>query len=158
MTVKSVPHCGLAVAIDIGDAGDIHPKNKRDVGKRLALGALASTHGKPVAGSGPWFRSIAVEDGRIRIRFDHSDGGLRMQGPSARSFAVAGKDRKFAWAQAVIDGDSIVVSSPAVPQPLAVRYAWDANPEACLYNGAGLPAVPFRSDDWPGVTEGNKLR
>ena len=120
------------------------------MGNRLALSALANTYGKPVAGSGPWFRSITVEDGSIRIHFDHTDGGLQMKGTTARSFAIAGKDRKFVWAQAVIDGDSIVVSSPAVPQPVAVRYAWDANPEACLYNGAGLPAVPFRSDDWPG--------
>ncbi len=154
MTAKNVPHCGLAVAIDIGDAADIHPKNKRDVGKRLALSALANTYGKDVAGSGPWFRAIEVKGGNLRVRFDHSDGGLQFKGPSARSFAIAGEDRKFTWAEAVIDGESIVVSSPAVPEPVAVRYAWDSNPEACLYNGAGLPAVPFRSDDWPGVTEG----
>jgi sialate O-acetylesterase len=154
MTAKNVPHCGLAVAIDIGDAGDIHPKNKRDVGKRLALSALANTYKKEVIGSGPWFRAIEVEGGNLRLRFDHTDGGLQIKGSSARSFAIAGEDRKFVWAEAVIDGDSIVVSSPAVPQPVAVRYAWDTNPEACLYNGAGLPAVPFRNDDWPGVTEG----
>jgi sialate O-acetylesterase len=148
MTAKTVPHCALAVAIDIGDAADIHPKNKRDVGNRLALSALAKTYQKELPGSGPWFRNIEVEGGKLRIRFDHSDGGLRIKGSSARSFAVAGEDRKFVWAKPVIDGDSIVVSSPAVPQPVAVRYAWDSNPEACLYNGAGLPAVPFRSDDW----------
>ena len=157
MTAKNVPHCGLAVAIDIGDAADIHPKNKRDVGERLALSALASTYGKPVAGSGPWFRSITVENGSIRIRFDHTDGGLQIKGKSARSFAIAGADRKFVWAQAAIDGDSIVVSSPSIPKPVAVRYAWDANPEACLFNGAGLPAVPFRSDDWPGRSSGPTL-
>jgi sialate O-acetylesterase len=149
MTAKSVPHCGLAVAIDIGDAGDIHPKNKRDVGHRLALSALANTYGREVVGSGPWFRSLDVEGGKLRIRFDHSDGGLMFKGSSARSFAIAGDDRKFVWAKALIDGDTVVVSSPSVPQPVAVRYAWDSNPEACLYNGAGLPAVPFRSDDWP---------
>jgi sialate O-acetylesterase len=156
MIAKNVPHCGLAVAIDIGDPTDIHPKNKRDVGNRLALSALAETYGKSVVGSGPWFRSITVEDGRIRIRFDHTDGGLQMKGPATRSFAVAGNDRKFTWGQAVIDGDSIVVSSSAIQQPVAIRYAWDANPEACLYNGAGLPAAPFRSDDWPGVTNESK--
>jgi sialate O-acetylesterase len=154
MTAKNLPHCGLAVAIDIGDAADIHPKNKRDVGKRLALSALANTYGKGVVGSGPWIRAIEVEGGILRIRFDHSDGGLQIKEPSGRSFAIAGQNRKFVWAKAVIDGDSIVVSSPEVPQPVAVRYAWDSNPQACLYNGAGLPAVPFRSDDWPGVTEG----
>lgn len=151
MTAKNVPHCGLAVAIDIGDSADIHPKNKREVGNRLAASALANTYGKPVAGSGPWLRSITIEDGRIRIGFDHANGGLQMKGETARSFAVAGNDRQFVWAHALIDGDSIVVSSPSVPQPVAVRYAWDANPKACLYNGAGLPAVPFRSDDWPGA-------
>jgi sialate O-acetylesterase len=149
LTAKNVPHCGLAVAIDIGDAGDIHPKNKRDVGRRLALSALANTYRKEVVGSGPWFRSFDVEGGNLRIRFDHSDGGLRIQGSSGRSFAIAGEDRKFVWAKPMIDGDTVVVSSPSVPQPVAVRYAWDSNPEACLYNGAGLPAVPFRSDDWP---------
>lgn len=150
-TAKSLPHCELAIAIDIGEADDIHPKNKRDVGKRLALSALANTYGKAVVGSGPWFRSTAVEDGKIRIYFDHTNDGLEFKGPTAQSFAVAGKDRKFVWAEAIIDGDTVVVSSPEVPQPIAVRYAWDSNPEACLYNGAGLPAVPFRSDDWPGT-------
>jgi sialate O-acetylesterase len=158
MTAKSVPHCGLAVAIDIGDAGDIHPKNKRDVGKRLARSALANTYGMDGVGSGPWFRAFEVAGGNLRIRFDHSEGGLQIKGSSARSFAIAGEDRKFVWAEAVIDGDTIVVSSPAVPRPVAVRYAWDSNPEACLYNGAGLPAVPFRSDDWPGVTQGRSPR
>jgi sialate O-acetylesterase len=114
-----------------------------------------------------WQRSpdLAPGSARLRSRMGASASvsitamaASGCKGPSARSFASPEKDRKFAWAQAVIDGDSIVVSSPAVPQPLAVRYAWDANPEACLFNGAGLPAVPFRSDDWPGVTEGNKLR
>lgn len=158
MTAKNVPHCGLAVAIDIGDPADIHPKNKRDVGNRLALSALANAYGKSIVGSGPWFHSIAAGDGRIHIHFNHTDGGLQLKGPTTRSFAIAGNDRKFVWAQAAIDDDSIVVSSPSVPHPVAVRYAWDANPEACLYNGAGLPAVPFRSDDWPGVTQGIKLR
>lgn len=149
MTAKNVPHCGLAVAIDIGDAADIHPKNKRDVGKRLALSALAKTYGKPIAGSGPWFRAMSAKDGHIRIGFDHTEGGLQLKGDSTRSFAIAGNDRRFVWANAVIDGDSVIVSSPTVPDPIAVRYAWDTHPQACLYNGAGLPAVPFRSDDWP---------
>lgn len=154
MTAKSVPNCGLAITIDIGEANDIHPKNKREVGRRLALSALATTYGKSVVGSGPWFRAIDIENDRIRIHFDHSDGGLVLKGASNRSFAVAGSDRKFVWATPVIDGDSVIVSSPEVKHPVAVRYAWDTNPQACLYNGVGLPAVPFRSDSWPGVTEG----
>lgn len=158
MTVKNTPHCALAVAVDIGDAADIHPKNKRDVGKRLALGALAKTYGMNVAGSGPWFRAIEADGGKLRVRFDHTDGGLQLKGGSARGFAVAGDDRKFVWADAEIDGDTILVSAPGVAKPVAVRYAWDANPEAPLYNGAGLPAVPFRSDDWPGVTDRNTRR
>lgn len=147
MTAKNIPHCGLAIAIDIGDEKDIHPKNKREVGRRLALSALAKTYGKPVVASGPWFRSIDVENGRIRIHFDHTDGGLSLKEPNGKSFAIAGVDGKFVWAKAEIDGKTVIVSSPAVTEPVAVRYAWDANPEASLYNGSGLPAVPFRSDD-----------
>jgi sialate O-acetylesterase len=153
MTAKTVPDCGLAVTIDIGNATDIHPKNKREVGRRLALSALATTYGKPVSGSGPWFSSLDVEGERIRIHFDHADEGLRLKEPTGKSFAIAGEDRRFVWAKAVIDGETVIVSSPAVPKPVAVRYAWDSNPEASLFNGAGLPAVPFRSDDWPGITD-----
>jgi sialate O-acetylesterase len=152
-TAGNTSHCGLAVAIDIGDSADIHPKNKREVGRCLALGALANTYHKPVVGSGPWFRSMAVGNGRIRVRFDHTDGGLVLKGDGNRSFAIAGDDRKFVWAGAVIEGDSVIVTSDAVPKPVAVRYAWDANPRAALFNGSGLPAVPFRSDEWPAVAE-----
>ncbi len=147
MTAKTVPHCGLAVTIDIGDEKDIHPKNKREVGRRLALSALAKTYKKPVIGSGPWFKSIEIEGDRIRIHFNHTDGGLKLKKPNAKSVAIAGADGKFVWAKAEIDGETVIVSSPAVPKPLFVRYAWDSNPEASLYNGKGLPAVPFRSDE-----------
>ena len=116
---------------------------------RLALSALDKTYEKPIIASGPWFRSIDVEDGGIRIHFDHVDDGLRLIEPKAKSFAIAGEDRKFVWASAEIDGEPVIVSSPSIAKPVAVRYAWAGNPEACLYNGAGLPAVPFRSDDWP---------
>ena len=158
MTAKGLPHCGLAVTIDIGDANDIHPKNKRDVGKRLALSALAQTYERSIVASGPWFRGIRIEGSRVHIDFDHIDGGLKFKGSRDLSFAVAGKDRTFHWAKAEIDGDSVVVSSLQVAEPIAVRYAWDINPEASLYNGAGLPAVPFRSDDWPMITEGKLVR
>jgi sialate O-acetylesterase len=146
MTAKTVPHCGLAIAIDIGDAKDIHPKNKRDVGHRLALSALAKTYGKSLSYSGPSYREMKVEGDRIRIHFDHTDDGLKFKGETDKSFAIAGDDGKFVWAKAEIDGSSVIVSSPEVAEPIEVRYAWDSNPQAPLYNGAGLPAVPFRTD------------
>ena len=155
LTARNIPNCGLAVAIDIGDAQDIHPKNKRDVGRRLALAALAQTYGQPVEGSGPWYRAMTVEAGRAVLQFDHA-AGLTAKGGPLTGFAVAGADRKFVWADAVIAGETVVVSSPAVAEPVAVRYAWHANPVCNLYNGAGLPAVPFRTDDWPGLTDGKK--
>jgi sialate O-acetylesterase len=146
LTAKTIPHAGLAVAIDIGDAKDIHPKNKRDVGHRLALSALAKTYGKSVSYSGPWYREMKVESDCIRLNFDHADKGLHFKGATDKSFAIAGEDGKFVWAKAEIDGADVIVSSPAITKPVAVRYAWDSNPQAPLYNGAGLPAVPFRTD------------
>lgn len=146
MIAKTVPHCGLAIAIDIGDSKDIHPKNKRDVGHRLALSALAKTYGKSIPYSGPSYREMKVEGDRIRIHFDHADDGLKFKGATDKSFAIAAADGKFVWAKAEIEGSSVIVSSPAAPNPLAVRYAWDSNPQAPLYNGAGLPAVPFQAD------------
>ncbi len=152
MTAKNVPNCGLALAIDIGDAGDIHPKNKQEVGRRLALAALAKTYGYRNEWSGPWYRSMKVENGKIQICFDHVSNGLVARGGRLTGFAIAGEDRQFVWADAVIDGKTVIVSSPAVPKPVAVRYAWDINPVCNLYNQAGLPAVPFRTDDWPSTS------
>jgi sialate O-acetylesterase len=152
MTLK-LPNTGMAVTIDIGEAADIHPKNKQDVGKRLAAWALGTTYGQKVAISGPLYDSMKVEGSKIRLRFTHADGGLVAKGGKLAGFAIAGEDRKFVWADATIDGDTVVVSSPQVPSPVAVRYAWADNPECNLYNGAGLPASPFRTDDWPGVTQ-----
>jgi sialate O-acetylesterase len=149
-TAKNVPNCGLALAIDIGDAGDIHPKNKQEVGRRLALDALAQTYGKKVECSGPWYRSMKVDGDKIRLEFDHADRGLVAKGDKLTGFAIAGEDRKFVWADAVIDGQTVIVSSAAVPKPVAVRYAWDINPVCNLCNQAGLPAVPFRTDDETG--------
>jgi sialate O-acetylesterase len=148
MTAKNVPHCGLAVAIDIGDARDIHPKNKRDVGNRLALSALANTYGKPVVGSGPWFRSMETTASGIQLNFDHATGGLVAKGGKLTGFSIAGDDRKFVAAEAIIEGETVLISSPSVAKPVAVRYGWAANPECNLYNHASLPAVPFRTDDW----------
>ncbi len=151
MTARNVPHCGLAVAIDIGDPLDIHPKNKRDVGNRLALGALADTYGKSVVGSGPWFRSMEVTAAGVRLSFDHGAGGLVAKGDKLAGFSIAGEDRNFVAAGAVIEGETVLVSSTSVAKPVAVRYGWAANPTCNLYNNASLPAVPFRTDDWPSL-------
>jgi sialate O-acetylesterase len=152
MTAK-MPNNGLAVTIDIGDAGDIHPRNKEDVGKRLALVALAKTYGKSdVAHAGPEYDSMTVEGDKVRIKLRNATGLSTRDGGPVKGFAVAGEDRKWQWATATIDGESILVHSPAVPKPVAVRYAWAHNPPTNLYNAAGLPAVPFRTDDWKGVT------
>ncbi|EEF63179.1 sialate O-acetylesterase [Pedosphaera parvula] len=156
LTAKNVPHAGLAVAIDIGDAADIHPKDKLDVGRRLALCALADTYGKKIESSGPWYKSMKITKQGVCLSFDHLAGGLVAKGDKLTGFAIAGDDKKFVWADAVIDGKNIFVSSPKVKKPVAVRYAWDANPVCNLYNKAGLPAVPFRTDDWPMLTKNNK--
>jgi sialate O-acetylesterase len=147
--VLSEPATGLAVAIDLGEATDIHPRNKQDVGARLAQWALAGIYGRPVCPSGPLYRSMTIEGDRIRLRFAHLGGGLAARGGPLRTFVIAGGDRGFVPAAAVIEGDTVVVSSPAVARPLAVRYAWSDNPAGCnLYNAAGLPAPPFRTDRW----------
>lgn len=156
MTLE-LPNTGMATIIDIGDAKDIHPKNKQDVGKRLALWALAQTYGRDGVYSGPLYKSMEAKDGKIALRFDHVGGGLVAQGSeSLKGFAIAGVDRKFVWAEAKIKGNTVVVGSDAVSEPVAVRYAWADNPVCNLYNKAGLPASPFRTDTWPGVTVDKK--
>ena len=143
----AIPHTGMAVTLDIGDEKDVHPRNKLDVGKRLARLALAGTYGKAEEASGPVFRESLIENGRIRIRLDHAAGGLVAKNGALRQFAIAGADRQFVWADAMVDGDCVIVSSPAVANPAFVRYAWADNPAgANLYNSAGLPAAPFRTD------------
>ncbi len=143
----TVPASGLAVAIDVGDANDIHPKDKKEVGERLALQALANHYGKDVVGSGPRFSSAEIVTGAIRIHFKHVDGGLVVKGDTLEEFAIAGADGKWVRADARIDGDTVVVSSPEVKKPAYVRYAWQSNPKATLFNSAGLPAIPFRTDN-----------
>jgi len=155
-TAEHVPHCGLAVAIDIGEANDIHPKNKAEVGRRLALCALAKTYGQKREYSGPWYHSSKIRGSKIQLSFNHVDGGLSAKGGELQGFAIAGEDRKFVWANAIIEGKNVIVSSPAVAKPVAVRYGWDINPVCNLYNQSGLPAVPFRTDDWPLSTKGKK--
>ncbi|WP_227625004.1 sialate O-acetylesterase [Fimbriimonas ginsengisoli] len=146
MTADHVRNAGLAVTIDIGDQVDIHPKNKQEVGLRLALQALRVAYGQNVVASGPTFRSVKSEGDAIRVTFNHTDGGLVAKGGKVEGFAIAGADGKFHWATGEIIGNSVLLRSPQVPQPVAVRYAWASNPSATLYNGSGLPAVPFRSD------------
>ena len=154
----ALPKTGQALAIDIGEAGDIHPRNKLDVGKRLAKVAMKMIYGADVAHSGPMYRQMAVDGAKVRLSFDFADG-LTSRGAKPSGFAIAGGDRKWVWAEAVIDGGDVIVWSDAVKQPVAVRYGWSVNPfdgayPANLYNAAGLPACPFRTDDWPGLTTG----
>ena len=147
----SLPKTAQVVTIDIGEAQDIHPRNKQDVGARLALAARHVAYGQPVAHAGPTHRSHVVRGGEIVVRFDHAGDGLVSRAPdgSVGGFAIAGADRKFVWADARIDGSTVVVSSPRVASPVAVRYAWGNNPtRASLYSREGLPAVPFRTDAW----------
>lgn len=148
-----LPNTGMAVIIDIGEAKNIHPKNKQDVGRRLALWALANTYGKELVYSGPIYKSMKIEGNKIILQFEHVGGGLTAGGNEPlKGFAVAGEDRKFVWADAEIVGNTVVVSSENVSAPVAVRYAWADNPQCNFYNKEGLPASPFRTDDWPGIT------
>ena len=147
----SLPKTGMAVTIDIGDGSDIHPKNKREVGYRLALAAQDIAYGRDVIYSGPSYKSMAVEGGKIRLHFKHVYGGLvakNLWAGSLSGFEIAGEDRKFVAADARIEADTVVVSSEKVSHPTAVRYAWGMNPQPSVYNRAGLPASPFRTDDW----------
>ncbi len=156
LTAASVPNSCLAVTIDTGDPDNLHPKDKEPVGDRLALCALANYYGKHVVYSGPTLASVERLPGEIRLHFAHTDGGLVQQGEKLGEFAIAGEDRKWYWADAKIEGDSVLVSSPSVAMPKEVRYAWQSNPAATLFNGAGLPAGPFRTDTWTGITEAQR--
>lgn len=156
MTAANVKNSGLALAIDIGDAKDIHPKEKKVVGERLALIALAKTYGKNVVYQGPTYAGISFKNGEAVLKFTHADGGLVAKNGPLGEFQIAGADHKWFWGKARIEGDTVIVSSPDVKTPYAVRYAWQSNPVATLYNGAGLPAVPFRTDDWRELTFGRK--
>ena len=156
-TARDVPNSGLAITIDTGEADNIHPSDKKLVGERLALVALAKHYRKAIPYQGPTLKSVEHLPGGLRLRFDHVDGGLVVKGGKPEEFSIAGKDHKWHWAEARIDGDAIVLSSPMVSEPEAARYAWQSFPKATLYNGAGLPAVPFRTDNWPGITEHRRL-
>jgi sialate O-acetylesterase len=155
MTWKKVPHTGMSVNIELGEAMNLHPHDKKDVGYRLSLIALGDTYGKPIEYSGPIYDSMTVEGDKVRIKFTHVGGGLVAKDGPLQRFAIAGDDKKWVPGNAEIDGDTVVVSSADVPAPVAVRYAWAGNPDGCnLYSKANLPASPFRTDDWQVITQG----
>jgi sialate O-acetylesterase len=147
----SLPNTEMAVTIDLGEANNIHPTNKQDVGKRLSLTARAKVYGEHIVYTGPRYQSMVIDNGNARIRFRYIGGGLKAAG-AVKGFAIAGPDRIFVWAEATIDGEEVVVWNEQVPNPVAVRYAWANNPVCNLSNAEGFPAAPFRTDDWSGVT------
>jgi hypothetical protein len=145
----NVKNTGMAVTIDVGEANDNHPKNKPEVGRRLSLWALGTVYGVEVpAISGPLPLIREVRGSTIAVTFKHTNEGLVAKGGELKGFQIAGPDKVWKPAQAKIVGDEVILSNPEVSTPAAARYAWSANPEASLYNGAGLPASPFRTDDW----------
>ncbi len=149
-----LPNTGMAVTIDIGDGNDIHPANKQDVGLRLAFNARAKVYGEKISFSGPIYQSMQIDAGKIIVAFDHIYEGLKASdGGKLKGFAIAGEDKKFVWADAEVVEGKLVVSSPKVKNPVAVRYAWSPNPECNLVNSVNLPASPFRTDKWKGVTQ-----
>jgi sialate O-acetylesterase len=154
MTLSKSPHTAMAVITDVGDEKDIHPKPKKPVGERLALAARALGYGEKVEYSGPIFESLTTSGERAILRFKHSGEGLEARGEKLTGFTIAGEDKKFHIAEGKIEGDTVVVSSAEVAQPMAVRFGWANYPVVNLWNKNGLPASPFRTDSWPGVTEG----
>jgi sialate O-acetylesterase len=178
LVASKLPNTAMAVLVDLGEAKDNHPRNKSDVAERLLRVVLAKEYGKKLVYSGPVYESMSVEKNQIRIRFRHTDGGLAARpvpavydvstllgqtAPLVRNspqsqlegFQICGEDRRWIWGDARIDGQSVVVWSSKVPEPIAVRYAWADNPTVNLFNGAGLPAAPFRTDDFPALTAKN---
>jgi len=147
----SLPNTGMAVTIDIGDYNRIHPANKQEVGRRLALVAKAKTYGEHIPYSGPLYQSQKIDGNRVTLSFKYTDGGLTTKGDTLKGFTIAGADKIFHPATAVISGNKVIVSGTDVANPVAVRYAWANFPACNLYNGAGLPASPFKTDDWQGV-------
>jgi sialate O-acetylesterase len=158
-TAVSTRNAGLIVTIDVGEAHDIHPKNKLDVGRRMTRWALAQVYGRKMTATGPMFRKLKIEGAKLVLTFDEVGSGLRLRdGDKLSEFAVAGEDRKWHWAEARIKGkDRVEVWSAGVPRPVAARYAFNNNPrQPNLTNDTGLPAAPFRTDDWPDPTHGKR--
>lgn len=144
----ATPKTGMSVNIDIGDAEDIHPKNKQEIGRRLSLWALATVYGQKIPYSGPLYAGHKVNGEKVAVTFKHANKGLVAKDGDLKAFAIAGEDKKWVWANAKIEGDKVVLSHPDVKKPVAVRYGWAQNPDCNLFNGAGLPASPFRTDSW----------
>jgi len=145
----------MATIIDIGEANDIHPRNKQDVGRRLALSALKVTYNQDIVDSGPTFKEMKIDGNKAIVSFEDIGSGFYLKNKYGyvNGFTIAGQDKVFYWAQAKISGNKIIISSDRVPHPVAVRYGWANNPDDLnLYNLEGLPTVPFRTDDWPGIT------
>jgi len=156
-TAQRVANTGLVVTIDIGEAHQPHPANKREVGYRLSLLARALVYGQKLVYSGPIYESMKIQTDKVRLTFTHIGSGLVAKDGPLSHLEISGEDRQFVPATAVIAGDTVVVSSAKVARPVAVRYAWSDNPEGCnLFNKEGLPASPFRTDNWPGITTGKK--
>jgi sialate O-acetylesterase len=176
--VLSLPETGMVVLLDLGESNDEHPRNKKEAGDRLAALVLVKRFGKSLDYSGPEYESMKIEDGAIRLKFRHTEGGLvarplppvydvstligktaplvrNSPGSALEGFSICGEDRHWVWADARIAGDSVLVWSSHVPQPIAVRYGWADNPTVNLANGSGLPAAPFRTDDFPARTANN---
>ena len=156
VSTKVLPKVGVAVITDVGDKDDIHPTKKAPVGARLALAARGIAYGEKIEFSGPLYKSMKVKGDKAILSFVHAKSGLEARGGELTGFAVCGEDRKFVWAKSEIQGSKVVVSSPAVAKPVAVRYGWSDNPVVNLWNQAGLPASPFRTDDFPMITAGKK--
>jgi sialate O-acetylesterase len=156
MTLDQVRHTGMAVTMDIGNPEDIHPANKRDVGKRLALWALAKDYGKNLVYSGPLYRELAIEGNQIRIHFDYTGSGLVAKDGPLTHFEIAGEDQVYHPASAVIEDGTVVVSASGVPSPVAVRYGWSNTAEPNLFNEEGLPASSFSTDSWKRITAPDK--
>ena len=155
----SLPNTGMSITIDIGEAKDIHPKNKQEVGRRLALIALNKDYGKQIPYSGPMYTAMARTSlgKKVLLRFDKDTLGMTTLGKNKPTgFAIAGPDRKFVWARTKVMRNKVIVWHPDIKNPVAVRYAWADNPDCNLINRAGLPASPFRTDDWPGLTADKK--
>ena len=153
LATKVLPNVGMAVITDVGDKDDIHPKKKEPVGDRLAKAALGIAYGQKIEFSGPLYKSMSVKGNEAILSFDHASSGLEARGGKLKGFAICGADKHFVWAKAEIQGDQVIVSSPQVAKPMAVRYGWADYPVVNLWNKAGFPATPFRTDDFAMTTK-----